>query len=60
MIEEEVLDEEELEAPEVPLDDKPVAEVVEEEALDEEEQESPGEEDELETEVQVVEESVEE
>ncbi len=60
VIEEEVLDEEELEAPEVPLDDKPVAEVVEEEALDEEEQESPGEEDELETEVQVVEESVEE
>ena len=60
VIEEEVLDEEELEAPEVPLDDKPVAEVVEEEALDEEEQESPGEDDELETEVQVVEESVEE
>ena len=48
------------EAPEVPLDDEPVAEVIEEEALDEEEQESPGEDDELETEVQVVEEGVEE
>jgi hypothetical protein len=34
--------------------------VIEEEVLDEEEQESPGEEDELETEVQVVEESLEE
>jgi large subunit ribosomal protein L9 len=45
---------------EVPLDDEPVAEVIEEEALEEEEQESPGEDDELETEVQVVEESVEE
>jgi large subunit ribosomal protein L9 len=45
---------------EVPLDDEPVAEVIEEEALAEEEHESPGEDDELETEVQVVEESVEE
>jgi hypothetical protein len=44
----------------VPLDDEPVAEVIEEEALEEEEQESPSEDDELETEVQVVEESVEE
>jgi len=48
------------EAPEVPLVDEPVAEVIEGEVLDEEEQESPGEDDELETDVQVVEESVEE
>lgn len=48
------------EAPELPLDVEPIAEVIEEEARDEEGDEPPSEEDGLETESEVVEESAEE